>query len=289
MLGAILGAVGSIAGGLLGSSASKSSANQQAQSDAMAIAEQRRQFDTLQGLLAPYSSAGTGALSGLLALTGVGSQGTAGGALDWNAYLAQNPDVAAEAARVVSQGQFGSPQEYAQFHYGTYGKNEGRELPTTAGTAGVDGFTAQQQAIGQLEQSPMFQALARQGEQGILQNASATGGLRGGNVQGALAQFRPALLNQQIQQQMQNLSGIASLGQNSAAMQGQSGVQMGQNIGNIMQNTGQAQAYGTLGSANALGGALSSLGSIAGRAFGGSGMPTASQINTNALASMRGF
>jgi len=278
MLGAILGAVGSIAGGLLGSSASKKAANQQAQSDAMAIAEQRRQFDTLQGLLKPYSAAGTSSLSSLLSLVGTG-----GGQFNPAGYLQANPDVAAQAQQLVAQGVYGSPEEYAQFHFDKYGKSEGRSGFT------LSNADAQNQAISQLEQSPMFQAIARQGEQGILQNASATGGLRGGNVQGALAQFRPALLNQQIQQQMQNLTGIASLGQNSAAMQGQSGVQMGQNIGNIMQNTGQAQAYGTLGSANAWGGALSSLGGIAGGLFGGSGMPSASQINTNALASMRGF
>jgi len=79
------------------------------------------------------------------------------------------------------------------------------------------------------------------------------------------------------------------MGQNAAAGVGNAGMQMGQNIGGIMQNTGQAQAYGTLGAANAWGGALSSLGGIAGGLFGGSGMPTSSQINTNALASMRGF
>jgi hypothetical protein len=275
MLGAILGAVGSIAGGLLGSGASKSAANQQAQSDAMAIAEQRRQFDALQKLLTPYSQAGASSLSSLMALSGAG-----GGGFSPSAYLMQNPDVAAEAQRAVSAGAFRTPEEYAQFHYGQYGQGEGRAAPT--------GFDAQNQAISQLEQSPMFQSLARQGEQGILQNASATGGLRGGNVQGALAQFRPAMLNQQIQQQMQNLSGIASLGQNAAAGVGSAGMQMGQNIGGIMQNTGQARAYGTLGSANALGGALNSLGGIAGSVFGGMApkMPNVNQIMAGANASL---
>jgi hypothetical protein len=88
---------------------------------------------------------------------------------------------------------------------------------------------------------------------------------------------------------MQNLSGIASIGQNAAAGVGNAGMQMGQNIGGIMQNTGQARAYGTLGSANAWSGALNSLGGIAGSVFGGSGMPNAAQINQSALASMRGF
>ena len=101
------------------------------------------------------------------------------------------------------------------------------------------------------EQSPGFQAMARQGEQGILQNASATGGLRGGNVQGALAQFRPALLNQFISQQYDRLGGLASLGQNAAAGVGNAGMQTGLNVANLMQQQGAAQAGGILGQANA--------------------------------------
>jgi hypothetical protein len=76
---------------------------------------------------------------------------------------------------------------------------------------GLGGPEAQQAAIAQLESSPQFQAMMQQGESAILQNASATGGLRGGNTQAALAQFRPQLLSQLIQQQMGQLGGLAGL------------------------------------------------------------------------------
>ena len=72
---------------------------------------------------------------------------------------------------------------------------------------GLAGPEAQAAAIAQLEQSPQFQAMLQQGESAILQNASATGGLRGGDTQAALAQFRPAMLSQLIQQQMAQLGG----------------------------------------------------------------------------------
>jgi hypothetical protein len=48
---------------------------------------------------------------------------------------------------------------------------------------GLLGPEAQQQAYAGIEQGPMFQSLVEQGEAGILANASATGGLRGGNIQ----------------------------------------------------------------------------------------------------------
>lgn len=133
---------------------------------------------------------------------------------------------------------------------------------------GLGGPGAQKAAIAGIEQSPYFQATAQQGENAILQNASATGGLRGGNTQGALAQFRPALLNQLVQQQYQNLGGITSLGQNSAAQQGNAGMQSANNIGNLLAQGGSAQAGGYLGQASAYNQGLENLGGFAGLAIG---------------------
>ena len=79
---------------------------------------------------------------------------------------------------------------------------------------GINGTAAQQAAIGNVNNSSEMQTYLQQGENAILQNASATGGLRGGNTQAALAQFRPQLLNQLINQRYQNLAGMTSLGQN---------------------------------------------------------------------------
>ena len=77
---------------------------------------------------------------------------------------------------------------------------------------GALGPEAQQQAISGIQSSPMFQGLVAQGEDSILQNAAATGGLRGGNTQGMLAQFAPQMLNQMIQQRFQNLGSLSNRG-----------------------------------------------------------------------------
>lgn len=167
--------------------AASSAAEAQTQSADMGIAEQQRQFDAVQKLLAPYVNAGSGAVTNQQNLIGLG------------------------------------------------------------------GNDAQRQAIEQLKQSAQYGQLAQQGENAILQNASATGGLRGGNVQAALAQFRPQLLNQLIQQQFSNLGGIAQLGQASAAGQASAGLQTGSNIANLYGQQGAAQAGQALaqGQANA--------------------------------------
>lgn len=100
--------------------------------------------------------------------------------------------------------------------------------------------------------SDYFRYLMSQGENAILQNASATGGLRGGNVQTALGKFRPALLESLLDKQYQNLAGITSLGQNSAAGVGNAGMQTAALIGRQNEMMGAAQAGGIIGSSNAI-------------------------------------
>lgn len=118
---------------------------------------------------------------------------------------------------------------------------------------GINGTTAQQAAIDGINNSAEMQTYLQQGENAILQNASATGGLRGGNTQAALVQFRPQLLNQLINQRYQNLAGMTALGQNAAAGTGNAGMQTASNISNLYQQSGAAQAGAALaqGQANA--------------------------------------
>lgn len=144
------------------------------------IAEQRRQFDALQALLAPFVKTGTSALGG------------------------------------------------------------------QADILGLNGADAQGSAISAIQGSPQFSTLLKSGENAILQNASATGGLRGGNTQRALMEYSPNLLAQLIEQQYSRLGGLTSIGQNSAAQTGNAGMQTGVNIANLLGQQGAAQAGGIL-------------------------------------------
>ena len=80
----------------------------------------------------------------------------------------------------------------------------------------------------------------------MLQNASATGGLRGGNTQSALMQFRPDLLAQVINDQYSKLGGLTQIGQASAAGQASAGMQNASNIGALLADRGAALAGGQL-------------------------------------------
>jgi len=118
---------------------------------------------------------------------------------------------------------------------------------------GLGGSEAERAAIERISGGETFKALSQQGENAMLQNASATGGLRGGNIQGALAQFRPALLSSLIDQQYGRLGGltalgqtttqnIAGLGQASAARTGAAAQQTGAVISDLLAQQGAAAA-----------------------------------------------
>jgi len=118
------------------------------------------------------------------------------------------------------------------------------------------GSEAQKAAISAIEQGPEFTELAKQGETGILSNASATGGLRGGNTQGALAQFRPSLLNSLINQQYERLGGLSGMGMSSIlGGAGYGGAQTqypsGQNTIDLILNQGSIDAGNAIAQGNA--------------------------------------
>lgn len=128
---------------------------------------------------------------------------------------------------------------------------------------GLGGEEAQAAAIRSLEGSPQYEALLRSGEESILQNASATGGLRGGNTQRALGEFRPALLSSLINDQYNRLAGITQIGQASAAGQASAGIQTGSQISQLLQQQGAARAGGAIAQGQAQASMFNQIGQLA--------------------------
>ena len=128
-----------------------------------------------------------------------------------------------------------------------------RELYAPRIAAGERAFQAQLGLLGlgpeggpdpyeAIRASPEYQAALQQGEEALLQSAAATGGLRGGNVQAALAQFRPQLLSSAIQQRFQRLGEISGVGERAIGGELTIGGGGTQNIGNLLQQIGAARA-----------------------------------------------
>jgi hypothetical protein len=121
-----------------------------------------------------------------------------------------------------------------------------QSLKATQDLAGLNGPEAQSAAIKGISSSPEMLAMTQQGENAILQQGAATGGLRGGNTAGALAQFRPQMLSDLINKQYGRLGGITQMGQASAAGVGAAGMQTGANVAGILGQQG-AQVANLLG------------------------------------------
>lgn len=85
---------------------------------------------------------------------------------------------------------------------------------------GINGGDAQSAEIEALRASPLYQSLYDNGEEALLQTASATGGLRGGNTQRGLADFGRDTLSQVIEQQLSRYAGLAGIGQGAAGSVG---------------------------------------------------------------------
>ena len=281
-------------------SAQSKAAKAQLKGQGAAIEEQRRQFDTIREILAPYVQAGSpdltqpyigagpGAIRGLQALTGLGGEAARQEAL---ARARQAPEFtqlsditksnvdeyvrnreqelalfkksAAYKKPTLPEGQKGKmavkqsrEDLIAQFQQETdkgirgiqsQGYQQQQALLTPIledkqyGQMGID---QQRQAIQQIEQGPLFQELAKQGEAGLLATASATGRRGAEDTQSALARYRPQLLNSLIEQQYARLAGLTGVGQTSA-----------QNLLNI----GQASAAGQTAAATQGGTAISNL------------------------------
>lgn len=197
--GAALGAIAiggaSIGSAVIGSNAAKNAAKDQTKAANAGIAEQRRQFDTMQEILKPYVDAG------------------------------------------------------------------GLSINEQLNSLGLNGPGNYQSSIDAVQNSPQFKAMMGQGEEAILQNASATGGLRGGNTQAALATFRPQLLSELLQQRFSNLGAITNVGQASAAGTGQAALATGDNVANLMQQRGAAQAGGQIAAGQAMQSPFNAIGS----------------------------
>lgn len=155
---------------------------------------------------------------------------------------------ASKAAKIQAKAyREGLAQQQAQWdqtqaNFAPYLAAGNQGLQAYLNLLGLNGTGLQEQMIRDIKGGPEFASLYDTGADTILQNASATGGLRGGNTQNSLAQFGSGLLSNLIQQRLGNYGGLISTGSGSASGLGQLGQQ---------NSNAQSQLLGQIGNANA--------------------------------------
>lgn len=153
---------------------------------------------------------------------------------------------------------------------------------------GANGQGAQQNAINGLTKSPLYSTAMNLGQQSILANASATGGLRGGNTIASLGFLPQQVLSQVIQNQIGNLGSsltgaqslaglhgaLLNLGENAAAGTGQAAMSTGNNITSLLGQQGAATAGGILGTGNAINSGINGVASAFGQFMNSTSTPS---------------
>jgi len=109
---------------------------------------------------------------------------------------------------------------------------------------GLSGQEEQYTALDNFQTSPGQAFLRDRGEQALLRNSAAIGGLGGGNVRSELQQQGIGFAQQDLQNQLARLASIAGQGQAITGNVAQLGQQSASNIGNLLNTSGQAQSQG---------------------------------------------
>jgi|TARA_R100000544_G_scaffold34719_3_gene21613 hypothetical protein len=288
---AILGAAGSAYGAKKSSDAAKTAAAAQTDAAEKQVDLSREIYYDQRGLQQPYYQAGLQGMygdSGLMNLLGhttpggttqapanqnvfaSGSYGTGQisqpqSGPDWGAYLQANPDVAQYYQNnPKSLQQFGGDiNKAAEYHYNTFGRSEGRELPQYE-TQNVFSQPQTQQAVETpqkttvtdqsgtdsglgsmtetLRQTPGYQFMQDEATKSLENSFASRGKLLSGAAMSALQDRSMGLADQTYQQSVNNNFNLANIGMGSAAQM--------QSAGNVFANSANT-AYGNMGTAAA--------------------------------------
>lgn len=271
--------VGSAAVGAIGANMA---ANTQAGAAANAQQISQNEFNTITAQETPYMQSGYGALSALDYGLGIGPQTQSGAPVG-------APSSASGANPNTLSGLYGGPLGTIGGGLGGSGiplnlghatAGQGMPTGTTAGTTGVTpsgqgtglgygSLTAPFTTANWQQLSPAYNFQLQQGQQGVLNADAAGAGSLSGSAMKDLINYNQGAANtsfnnafNQYQTQQGNifsrLSGIAQLGQSSAANTGQQGTALAGQAAQSATNIGTAQAGGIVGASNAITGGLSS-------------------------------
>ncbi len=233
--GAIIGAVGSLAGGAIQAGSAQSAANTQASALNQASAIQQGEFNTIQGQLAPFYNTGVNAGSPLAQFYGVTPSGFDANApflqpISYRVGAPPSPDDASLRTNFQAspgyqyqlQQSSDAIQNSAAGKTGAVSGNMMKALQTNAtGLAGQDWWNYYQQLVNNYGQRYADEQLRRT-------NATQVWG------------------------------GLAGAGQNAAAQMGGFGTTAATNIGSNIATAGSAQAAGQIGAGNAFSNAFNS-------------------------------
>ena len=337
--GAIAG-VGAVGSAVIGSKAASNAAKTSQQAADQSAALQRETYQNNAATLAPYVQTGNAAGAQINALLGLqtapqpqqqfaqpnalmqpnATGGGFGGIIDrfgsamagtnqqqsgpnFAGYVNSNPDLMAEFQRVGDQFG-GDPAAYGQYHWQTYGQNEGRTVPAFGSATGVNPATGAtpsltpqqtaQNAFDQYRNSTGYQFRLSEGMNALNSGYAGAGTIKSGAAMKGITEYGQNFASNEFGNYMNALGNQQGVGFSAAAAQSGVGTNYANSMANINQSNAANQANAGLVRASTIGQGVAGVANALGTVLGPStnyaaGMPTAAQINTNTLASLRGY
>jgi len=141
-------------------------------------------------------------------------------------------------------------------------------LGSQAALAGLGSLEAQQAAFQQISESPGQRFIRERSQRNLLRNASAIGGLGGGNIRTALVEQGAGFALQDIERQRQQLGQLSGRGLVAGTTLGQLGLQTAGSVGELQQAEAAARASGILGAQQAKSGGIEDFAGVLTGIFG---------------------
>jgi hypothetical protein len=179
-----------------------------------------------------------------------------GGNVNWLSLLGNlgSSWLGSNAAKNASEAQLQAGREanaLAKYIYDTSRADQApyRDAGFSA-LAGIQGLLADPSSVAQM---PDYQFGFDQGSKALQNSATARGMTYSGQQGKALQKYGNDYANSKLNESYNRLASIAGIGQQATNQTGVLGANYANTVGNTMQNMGNAQGAGTIGSANAWG------------------------------------
>lgn len=265
----ILGALASIGGGILGASSARKAAAAQERAAERDIAFQRETRDEVFRRMDPFYQPGITAQNALAFEFGLGARPMVGGTAPQIETFTETMNMGQpamsprpmrtggrnegdriQAWEAQNAGRV-APQSVTRFRVGgnTFNTMEDAQAWARANPQGgteYQGFQA----------TPGFQFALDQGNNSVNALAGARGGLNSGRTMQDLATFNMGMANQEYNNYLNRLTGMAGTGFQAAGATANAATNAAQGTSNALSGIGNAQAAGAIGQGNAWTGAI---------------------------------
>lgn len=280
IIAAAVGAVGAVGGGLIAAGGAKKAGRVQAEAAEKAQLAQERMFQEQKALQEPFRQAGLTAQEQIMQLLGLGAPPSAAGA---RVDVRQNPSAYGLREVNIPTILGGEPTTVYTDAEGNfvpdieaYAAQNPVAAPTPTAGAPPSEFGSLARPFGteQFQADPGYAFRQAEGMKALERSAAARGGLLSGGTLKGIQRFGQDLASQeygnafnryQIERaaRLNPLQSLMGSGQSATNVLTSAAGQAGQNEANNAYNAGAARASSYIGQANALGGALSSIGQAA--------------------------